>query len=97
MRRKEGKIKTHKIVKDIQTSATSRRSPDMGRKGIYVSRLQVDRSGANESTGKTFARTKPGDDAARCDSLDLVLAIPSHQMTIIDEVGLAIGDLDQEQ
>ena len=56
-------------------------------------RLQEDGSRPRELTHEAFAGHEAGDEAAARDALDDVLAIPGHQMPIVDDVPFAFVEL----
>lgn len=61
---------------------------------IQVSRLQIHRARSLKLTGQTFTRTESRNDTTRGNALNLVLAVPSNKMTIVDEVCLTILELE---
>lgn len=55
-----------------------------------IPRLKENGSGALEFTYKTFASAEIADDATTGDPLEHVVAIPSDEMAVIDNVFLAV-------
>lgn len=62
-------------------------------KGVQVPRLQVDGSGTLKPAGKTFSGADARDNTPGSDALDLILAVPSDEVAIVDEVGFAFFEL----
>ena len=54
--------------------------------GCRVSRLQEDRAGAGELAHQAFARRFAGNDASADRPLHHILAVPSHEVAVVDDV-----------
>lgn len=64
--------------------------------GLRVSRLHEHRSRSRESTHQALTRRQVADNAAGCDTLEVVLAIPRYQMAVVDDVSLSFAELKSQ-
>jgi hypothetical protein len=72
---------------------TRRTHLHLASKCIQVSSLQIYRARSLKLTSQTFARAESRDDTTRGNALDLVLAVPSNKMAVVNKVCLAIFEL----
>lgn len=56
---------------------------------VQVSGLQIHCTGAFELAGKAFSGAQTGDNTARGDAFNVILAVPSHKMTIVNVIRLS--------
>lgn len=77
-----------------RTLVTGSMCSDMRGKGSDVPCLQVHGSRTGEAACQTFAGTQIGNDTSRSDTLHLVLAVPGDEVSVIHEIGFAVGELD---
>ena len=67
------------------------------RERLRIPRLHIKRPWPGEFTDQTFARADAGDDAARCDALERVLAVPGNEVAVVDDVAFAVRELWRER
>lgn len=75
---------------------TSSADLHLTRKGVQVSGLQINSPRARELASETFSRAQSGDNTTGGNALDVVLAVPGHQVTIVNKVHLALPKLRAE-
>lgn len=66
---------------------------DESLEGGRVTGLHVDGAGAGEFADQTFSAADAGDDATAGDALEHVLAVPGHEVAVVDDVALAVDEL----
>lgn len=65
------------------------------RERLRVARLDEDGAGPGELADEALGGRHVGDDAARRDALENVLAVPSDQVAVVDNVPLALLQLER--
>lgn len=63
------------------------------REGLRVAGLDEDGAGPRELADEALARRHAGNDAARSDALEHVLAVPRDQVAVVDDVTLVLLEL----
>lgn len=67
--------------------------PQPRRNGRRVARLHEDGARTRKLADEPLAAAHVGDDAAGCGALEDVVAVPRHQMAIVDDIFLAVAEL----
>lgn len=63
--------------------------------GIQVSGLQINRSRSFEPASKAFPRAETRNEATRCNTDHLIITIPSHEMSVVDDVYFFVNELSE--
>lgn len=64
-----------------------------GKATHQIACLHINGAGSGKLAHQTFSGRETGDDAARRNSLNHVLGIPRHQVSVVDDVFLTLNEL----
>ena len=77
----------------LSSERVQRSGGKIGLEGFRVACLHVDRARTGELADETFARCCTRDNTARRSALEYVLAIPRHEVSIVNDILLAFHQL----